>query len=172
MRKGFTLVELLISISIVAIMTAMVVVNIGGGSRKQELRLAADNLASVIRKAQISSSAGRQVNSAVPVGGYGVSLPACTTPPCSVYFFADLDGGLDYDGAAELQETVKLPSTIEIPTVPGGNMTLLFKPPQGVICLNVNCDQAGTADVTLRSKIDLSTVLLKVSRVSGQITIQ
>ena len=170
---GFTLLELLISIAIVVAMTAMVIVYLGGSNQRQELRLAADNVASLIRRAQINSLSGKQVNGAVPLGGFGVSIAQCTTAPCTVVTFADMDGDLDNDGSGETIETTTLPSNIIIPTVPGGsNVAIVFKPPQGLICVNRDCSNAGAAVITLQSLLDQSTRQVQVYKSTGQISVQ
>lgn len=58
-RRGFTLVEMLVTISILSIMTTMAIVNFRVSEYSDELRYAAVNLAAEIRRAQNFSLIGR-----------------------------------------------------------------------------------------------------------------
>ena len=60
--KGFTLVELLISVSIFTLITAMVVVNFRAGAEQSDLRRAAQAVAGNIRELQTMAQTGRQVD--------------------------------------------------------------------------------------------------------------
>ena len=80
--KGFTLVELLVSISIIGVITGMMMANFRGGQQSAEVRLATDILVGQIRSVQTSSLSGRLV--AVCSGGTN-DLDVCEPkdPPVS-----------------------------------------------------------------------------------------
>lgn len=61
-RKGFTLVELLVSMAIIGVITGAMMANFHGGQQNTEIRLAADLLVSQIRSMQTSSYGGRLVS--------------------------------------------------------------------------------------------------------------
>lgn len=90
---GFTLMELLISIAIFLIITAMVIVNFSSGKYRDELVGAGSILQAAVREAQALTNAGAtalcpgQVTPAVPVGGFG----AYFKQPSTVYVFADCE---------------------------------------------------------------------------------
>ena len=188
--KGFSLIELLISISILAAITVFTVTNLVSSPRNQELKSNAADLASLFRKAQIWSLTGHQVNGQVPNGGYGLSIPACGTAPCKVRLFADLDGSLTYNSAGNLLGTPATNPTEEkieelvlskFVTVapPGIGVDLLFKPPQGLVCLydtaSVQCPPASSNVIFALAGLGdyaSASFQVQVSTVSGQVTTQ
>lgn len=167
------MVELLISLAIVGIVSAILIANLRGGGQAQELRFAADNLASLIRRAQILSLSGAQVNAQVPVGGYGINLSQCSSPPCDITLFTDFDGQLDFDGGGEFQESVRLAPSIQISAAaPSSPLNIVFKPPQPLVCFNRDCFATATAIITLRNSISGQTRAVQVHQASGQVTVQ
>jgi prepilin-type N-terminal cleavage/methylation domain-containing protein len=113
MRAGFTLIELIISMSIFTVITSFVLVNYRAGARADELRLSADAAATAIREAISLGAASTLANVCVdqqgaktiqpeggncPVGstlvpqvpnGWGVTFGA--QDPGKITVFADLD---------------------------------------------------------------------------------
>ena len=77
-KGGFTIIELIIAIAIVALITGIVLVNYRVGQRQQTVRAEAQKLASTLRDAQNMALAGRtylhpgQTEEKVPEYGYGV----------------------------------------------------------------------------------------------------
>ena len=59
--RGFTLVEMLISLAIFAVVTAMAVANFRAGAQGDELRVSARIIASTVRRAQTQAVAGSSV---------------------------------------------------------------------------------------------------------------
>lgn len=187
MKKGFTLIELLVSISIMAIISTLVVANLGGNNN-QDLYSSADNLASLLRKAQFWSISGRQFGGpAVPSGGYGVSIPACALPPCAVVMFADTDASLNFNSAGnplgipatnpvdEKAEALTLGRSVKI-VPPAGGADILFKPPQGILCLfnriAVACPPAGgVVTIALQNQAGIDR-FIDISTSSGQVTVR
>ncbi|MBI3626498.1 prepilin-type N-terminal cleavage/methylation domain-containing protein [Candidatus Uhrbacteria bacterium] len=189
MKKGFTILELLVSISIMATITVLVTANLAAGNRSVELRSATDNLASLIRKASVWSLVGHQINGQFPIGGYGVSIPACAAPPCKVTLFADLDGSLTYNSAGNLLNTpvsTQVDERVEdlamgnfmslVP--PGQGIDLLFKPPQPTVCrfdrANLACPPVGTITIGLVqvNVTSAGTKNIDISPTTGQITVR
>lgn len=79
-RPGFTLAELLVSIFIFGLLTTLVIANFHGGNYDQELRRAAEQLASNLRRMQNLSMSGYVYTpggngfSGTPPGGYGMYM--------------------------------------------------------------------------------------------------
>ncbi|PLX21780.1 hypothetical protein C0584_01605 [Candidatus Parcubacteria bacterium] len=74
-KSGFSLIELVVSISIIAIISAIMIANYRSGGNSNELSVAAQNLVSEIRKAQAYSLSHREHNGTIyPTGGWGVRL--------------------------------------------------------------------------------------------------
>lgn len=168
MKKGFTIIELLVSLGIFVVVTAMVVANFRGGSRSDELRIASEALISNLRKAQNMAFSGQLVNGVNPPGGYGVYFKL--SEPDRYVIFADQDGDFGYTaGEGLIDGTIILPKDIRISAVgPQANSSVVFKPPKPTIYIN-----GATADATLSVKLvhNLSgkTRTVTVKRISGQI---
>ena len=76
-KYGFTIIELIVSASIIAIISTMVVANFHGSSQRFALDNEAERLSSVIRQAHINSLIGLTVNGIRPSGGFGVHISEC-----------------------------------------------------------------------------------------------
>lgn len=92
-RSGYTLIELLISISIFGIITGIMVWNFDRSNRNEDLRYAAENLAADLRLVQNMAMTGATIqdpddlSTATPIGGYGLHID--TDDPTSYQLFAD-----------------------------------------------------------------------------------
>lgn len=73
-ERGFSFLEILVSIGIFAIITTAVVVNFRSGQHSNELRLAAEGLASDLRSLYTTAQAGTATSFAV--GTLALTLPA------------------------------------------------------------------------------------------------
>jgi len=77
-KKGFTLIELIISIAITVIIGGIILANYRVGQKQQTLRAEAQKLVSTLRQAQNMASAGKtylypdETKAEVPEYGYGV----------------------------------------------------------------------------------------------------
>lgn len=148
-QKGFTIIELVVSVAIFALMTALLLAKYGTFNQGILLTNLAYDVALTIRNAQ---SYGLNVKS-VPAGGlnysnqfdyaYGVHFdksssgnPAANT---QVIFFADLDGDREYDTGEKISAyTIKRgnyvhsfcggPGSCSVPTV-FGSVDITFKRP-------------------------------------------
>lgn len=117
--RGFTLIELLISMGIFSVISGFVLVNFRSGSRKDELRLAADQVSAILRDVVARATAGTSVAVCVanatatvlPQGattcanggvlvtqvppGWGVAFGVGT--PSALTLFADINNNLQVD---------------------------------------------------------------------------
>ncbi len=168
MKKGFTIIELLVALGVFVVVTAMVVANFRAGGRSDELRIAAETLISNLRKAQNMSLAGQLTNGVSPPGGYGVYFKLSDADRYII--FSDLDGDLGYTaGEALLDGTIILPKDIRISNIqPAAVSSAIFKPPKPVIYINGGISEA-TLSVTLQHNLSGKTRTVTVKRISGQI---
>lgn len=158
---GFTFIELLIVVAIVAILSALVIAGFREGNRESNLRFASQNLVSVFKQAQIMASSGKipAGESDPPPGGYGVYIDSLT----SYILFADKDDSGDYDVGEEVED-ISLPNNIEF--FEGG------APPNPVIGLNVLfASPDGKMSIYLGSELADRTIVLRVSPSGGLIQI-
>ena len=95
-RKAFTMVELLVSISIIVIITSLFLANYREGNKKNEINIAAHNLTSDIRRAQNNSLGLIKYAGAVPGGGWGISIDM-NSDNTSYKIFADINENKRFD---------------------------------------------------------------------------
>lgn len=170
-QKGFTLVELIVMIGIFGIITGVVVVNLRGGSPAREVQLQADNLASLMRQAQVQALGGEPFEGTVPVGGFGVNVAVCSSAPCSVTLFADADGDFTYDVGTEEIETLSFGRHVTIESISTGSpVDVVFKPPKPFICINRQCSGVDEVIITLGSEQTSREVSVVVNQISGQVS--
>ena len=175
-QLGFTLAELLVSISIFIMITTIVLADFKSNSRSQQVKFNAQDLSSVIRKAQFMSQFGRTTEhngNVVPIGGYGVYITQCATPPCEYLIFADYDGELDYDIGEEVAgETYTFPPTIIVPTVTQSPLSLVFKPPRPLVCVNQDCSKTNDAVITIKQQSTTDTAIVSINPLSGKVSVE
>ncbi len=186
--RGFTLAELLVSMSIFAVLTAVVMVNFRVGERGDELRLGAARLAALIRDAEArassgvtacvcltggpggplcgagrSCSGGGTATDVVPDGGYGVHIGL--GDPEAV-LFADLDASRTYTVGEELERERLSPSAGVRAQASGGDV--VFVPPRPEVWINGT--QAPTEfSVTLEQLLSGARRALRYNRISRRI---
>lgn len=171
MKQGFTLIELIVAISIFTLITLAAVVNFRGNDPSRQIKLQAANLVSVLRQAQVQAQAGEPFNGSLPAGGYGVSISTCAVPPCSITLFADQNGNFSMESPAEVVETVSLGDQVTITAVSMSTPAhILFRLPAGGVCFNNTCAGSSPVTVTLGAKNTSITKLVTINQLSGQIS--
>lgn len=171
MKKGFTIIELLVSLGIFIVVTAMVVTNFRGGSRSDELKIAAETIASNLRRVQNMALAGELIDGVTPPGGYGIYFNLATSD--RYILFADKNGNRAYDVNEALPDgTIILAKNIRLSDVlPAAASTVIFKPPKPTIYIN-----GDTADnvITVTIKHALSGKIKKIltNRISGRVDVE
>jgi prepilin-type N-terminal cleavage/methylation domain-containing protein len=168
--NGFTLVELIVAMTIMVLITTAAVANLRGNSPERQLRDQSRNLASLLRQAQVQAIAGEPADGVVPIGGYGVVIASCSTPPCSAILFADKNGNFALD-SGEARQTVSLGAEITVESVSVSDpLNILFRPPAAFICFNNICSGSGAADIVLGARGSTKTTTVSVNQLSGQIS--
>lgn len=173
-QKGFTLMEMIVSLTIFIMITTIVIANFKLNNTSRQVRFDAQDFQSVLRKAQLMSLFGRTIsNNVVPIGGYGIHIEQCLTPICSYFMFADLDGELDYDSGEELpgERHFFSPNTI-VDSLNETPMDIVFKPPRPFVCMNGKCE--GYTDIVISIKQKNTNIQNKViiNPISGRISIE
>ncbi len=144
MNRGFTLIELVVVISIIGLMTGLVLANYRSGEKNLALQRSAHKLSQDLRRAQEMATSAREFQEQTPPGGYGIYLNLLQ--PDRYVLFADLDGGLDYDTGEDV-ETLELEENIDIDSLsPGSPLTIVFSPPDPSVTL---APDAATAVITI-----------------------
>ena len=152
-RRGFNLIELLLSTTIVGLIATTVVANFRANEHFQQLRIAAESLVSDVRKVQAMSLNGtRLTNGTLARGGYGIFFepssrrytlfseepfnPDTASPPV----LAAVEGRRSPGVFQDISVVSLLPSLIlTIPPISGNAFdTMVFPPPRALPCFAVS----------------------------------
>jgi prepilin-type N-terminal cleavage/methylation domain-containing protein len=90
-QQGFTLIELIVVISIMVTLTSMFLLNYGDLGKKRAVTLAKNNVVSDLRKMQSFALSSRDIRTGVLAGDYGVSFSTAT--PSAYNLIADDNQG-------------------------------------------------------------------------------
>lgn len=132
---GFTLVELLVVIGIIAVISAIVFANYRQGEKQFGLQRSSYSLVQDIRSAQNMAMGARTVGGTVPEG-YGVHLSLAA--PDQYILFADNGDGLYGTGDTDI-DTLYLETGITITNLStGGTLTVVFSPPDPSVLISGN----------------------------------
>lgn len=171
--KGFTIIELMVSASIIAIISLLVIANFRGSNQRAGLDNEAERLSSVIRQAHIDSLIGLTVGGSRPLGGFGIHISKCSSN-CEYYIFADKNNDHVYTPAADgnyiarfgmLEDAVYVDSVL-----PADNIYISFVPPQGKIYIN-RLDTYPSATITLGYVNTGYVKAVVLNSISGQIEV-
>ena len=156
---GFTIIELIVSVSIIILMTGLFLNNYHSTNKRSELSLAAQKLASDIRLMQSRSLSSTKFGGNVPNGGWGIYFNK-TTNPGSYIFFADdnFPNPPTYlFDTLEEDEEINLPANITLGHV-GNSVSIVFEPPAPATYINgLNL---GSINIVLTDGESTKTVLV------------
>lgn len=152
---AFTLIELIVSMSIIVILTAIFLANYHSINKRTDLTITAQSLVSDIRYAQSNSLGLLKYQGSVPAGGWGVafsSLPADGTsgPNKSRYeIFADENNNAKFDlGEADVNlggRVINLPANIVIDNLSLESVSnVTFLPPDPITKITGASDATST----------------------------
>lgn len=121
MAKGFTLIEMIVSLAIITSVTTLFIANYHSANRRTDLVMTAQVLVADLHYAQSNTLSLTKYNNLVPAGGWGVSFDKNAN---AYTLFADLDapgtpGYRQFDPVTEGNQAygakrVELPETIKI----------------------------------------------------------
>jgi type II secretory pathway pseudopilin PulG len=194
-KRAFTIVELLVSIGIVAVITGAMLANFRGGQHASELRFAAEITVNAFREVQTSALAGRlasicsggtenlqvcEPGKTPAVGcsggacqrrvpsGYGIRLSAAE--PKTYLLFFDTDGDGLYDPGEEFtrQSLVSTANVVfDSASVPTP-LDIVFRPPAGAMLIN-GAPAPDSVIITLRHELKDTIRHVNLFRISGKI---
>jgi prepilin-type N-terminal cleavage/methylation domain-containing protein len=199
--KGFSLIEILISITIFALITVAVISDFRSGEFKNQLSIAAQNVASELRETQTMVSAGQPTMVClvasvvtgnceddpgscagdcvenVPAGGYGLVFKYNSE---NIILFSNTDATDDYDAADEKIRDLKVSPTgrVEISTmtvsgVPVEEFQIIIMPPTNEMIFT-GPDLFGNppeARIELKHQGMFETREIYINRISGRIDV-
>jgi len=161
---GFTLIELLVSVFIIGLISGLFLVNYHNTSKRSDLKLAIQKVASDIRLAQNYSLGSKTYNgTTIPSGGWGITFNRSDS---SYIIFADKDGDYTYD-SGEAMETRTLPTGVTIDSLrvnglPRASVDIVFFPPDPTTYINKNLNNT-SARIELKENINNSTAAVNVN---------
>lgn len=196
-ERGFTLIEMLLSMSIFAIVTAFVTANFRAGRQGDELRLSSQLVATAIRRAQTLAIAGQTVafcrggtrdlqtcpsGSSAECGGgtcvvevprgYGIRLSTALADERKVVLFADLDGDRAFDSGELIRSDTASPGpSVKVSTLSptsGATLDIVFEPPKPTVYFNGSV-ATGVASITTQHAATGKTKNVTVNRITGQV---
>jgi prepilin-type N-terminal cleavage/methylation domain-containing protein len=138
-NRGFTMIEMVVSLGIIAVLIGSFVVNYRGGSRNSELALTSQKTVSDLRFVQNSTLGSTRYNGLVPRGGWGIHFSKLAGSNTYYTIFADIDGDRNYDSPAEDNPVhggrrIELPpdttiSELLFSATPKNSIDVIFLPP-------------------------------------------
>lgn len=154
-QKAFTLVEIMVVISIVVFISATVMLNYRQSSQQLALSRSAYKLSQDIRKAGELAMSAKEFQGAIPSGGYGVYLKLSWGNYYKIY--ADTNGNEKYDTADGEVATVYLEEGIILQAISPSSLSINFKPPNPTIKIKTEGgSDSSTATITLSMSSDLT----------------
>lgn len=194
--KGFTLTELMVSISIFGVISGVVIANLRGGALRSELVLGATTLVEAIREANSRTSSGEVISicsggvdnnricpvsgcapggtclEILPLGGFGIFLDQNNQTEYTL--FADINTNFVYDTGENIRrgkfiasDNVRIKSFTPI----GSSLNLTFRPPKPTGYINGGTNDS-FADIILGSRLIGETRTVHFERVSGAVGIR
>lgn len=176
---GFTLVELLVSIFIIALLSAVIFANYRQSGQQFALQRSANKLAQDIRRAQEMTMSAKEFGGSVPPG-YGVILDK-TWDVKKYRLYAD-EGSEFFNPADTIVETIDLErgviikkiEDIDIPLKTYDSVSINFKPPDPIVNIRYNVGPPGLSEtiITLSLETDQNkTKIISVNK-AGLIEIE
>lgn len=150
-NRGFTLVELLVVISITILLSTLVLANYRGGESQLALQRSANKLAQDVRRAEEMAMSAKEHQGNVPPG-YGIYLEENNN---YYLLYADIHENEKYDGADQIVEEIYLESKVYIKDVQPASLSINFKPPDPEVKISGQViDDANLATIILSLKTD------------------
>ncbi|HKL17093.1 MAG TPA: type II secretion system protein [Patescibacteria group bacterium] len=156
-KKAFTLIEIMVVISITALIGGMVVANMRSGGEVIDLKNTSQKLSEVIKQAQMMALSGKQISGTRIDGGYGVYINDQTSPSTYKLFINDHEGS-NYaydDGGDTVLREFELSHNINLESV--DHYFIIFVPPGREIYVGTQSPGtilSGSTTIVLRHKIN------------------
>ena len=160
--KGFTIIELLVTMSVIAIVSGIALLNFHTGNENLALQRAANKVAQDIRRAaDLSIQAEQDTYCGGTLSGYGLYADMVTTDSYIMYANCNGVAKEGYDSSSDvIVETIVLDDSVVIKDIstPTNALGVSFFPPdpRAALCKNDSCPGESSASITLALKGDPS----------------
>lgn len=150
MNKGFTVSEILVVITIIAILSLIMLPYYSAAKHQLAVQRSASKLAQDIRLV-IEKAMSAQEEPACGAGfGYGYGIELSDGDPGEYLLFADCNDNGSYEPSDELisQGQVEFEEGVEIESLSRNNLNIVFRPPDPTVTISNDDD---TATIIIRS---------------------
>lgn len=174
-KSGFTIIELIVSTAIIALVTGIFLANYSTANRRTDLTMTAQKLVSDIRVAQSYALGlaryGTQASNNVPVGGWGVHINLASGND-RYTIFAD-DNGDTYYNLGEAYDslggqTIYLPKnliiqSLQVASTNSTKVNMTFLPPDPLTFINNGVASGTSAVIVLKDTRSNSIKTVRVN---------
>ncbi|MFW0838082.1 MAG: PilW family protein [Candidatus Komeilibacteria bacterium] len=172
-NKGFTLIELIVSMGIFISLFLIVTVNFRSGESLSDLQLQTQILASDIRKVQTLSLAGAAYGGeTIGLGGYGISLTDSNSGLISYQLFSDKNDDGIYTAAADgdVLSTTTLSQNINSLSFDpvADQVFIVFTPYSSAMSIK---SQTGASEPVAQDTMDVKLTHQRISGRSGVVSL-
>ncbi|MBI2624199.1 hypothetical protein HYW67_01750 [Candidatus Parcubacteria bacterium] len=180
---GFTIIEGLVVLAVIAIVSTLVLANLRFGQKKTTLDNEILRFTQLVRRAKTNSLGSVAFQGSVPGGGYGVSIDTGEADTVAI-LFADNNGSTGnqaYDGAydrcnQECVERFVFSSGIHLRNVqPAFPLRVIFLPPNLATVIRAGAGSgadAAEARVTISWRVDPDLAETVVIKNTGEIVVE
>lgn len=171
-QAAFSLIELVVSMSIISLLTALFLANYHSVNRRTDLTMAAQILVTDIRMAQANALGLMKYDGLVPAGGWGVAFDADQTGNTKYIIFADENDNQNIeDGESAVNlggRLVELPPNIEIDRLyinSAGQQSgcVTFLPPDPITRISGSAATGTIMEIRLHEKINDTNKTVRVN---------
>ena len=155
-QQGFTLIELIVSVSIIVLVSSIFLVDFHKYGNKGNVDMSAQKISSDIRMIQSYAFGLKEFNGSRPKGGWGIYFNKITNND-EYIIFADNDYGHDYD-VSEKYRIIKTNNTqinnLKVNGIDKNWISVTAEPPNPIIwiCNNTSsCSTTTDAEIILES---------------------
>lgn len=160
-KAGFSLIELVVSLSIIAMITVLFLANYRTGNKRTDLIMTAQRLVSDIHLAQNNALGLVKYNEEVPAGGWGITLDMAESgytlfadlnapeTSGSMSYDPDMEGNVNYGARVTDFSSSVVISSLKIGSTYVSTTDITFLPPDPI----TNIYSAGTTSTDLEIKL-------------------
>lgn len=162
-KPAFSLIEMIVSMSIITLLTALFLANYRASNRRTDLVMTAQVLVTDIRYAQANALGLVKYDGAMPAGGWGVHFSSVDNENNRYIIFADSNDNKEYDEGEAAENLggriVPLPTNITIKEILLGqsasistnNFDVTFLPPDPQTRLYNGIEDGNVARIVLEN---------------------
>lgn len=172
-KSGFSLIELIVSLSVITLLTGLFLANYHNANRRTDLTMTAQTLVTDIRFAQANALGLIKYDGEVPAGGWGVYFARGNNNNDTRYvIFADENDDRSYqegEGNEGLGgRLVDLPPNIVIDNIRVGSIqdtkaSVTFLPPDPLTRIQGTSATSTSVEIRLREKLNDATKTVRIN---------